>query len=96
MRRLEEVEGDLEEVFSRDLAHRGRGWAQVVYWKEVLLFVLWQARRRESAYEQAWGPIMLKNYVIVALRNLRRQKIYAGTNIVGLALGIACCVMLLN
>ncbi len=96
VRRLEEVEGDLEEVFSRDLAHRGRGWAQVVYWKEVLLFVLWQARRRESAYEQVWGPIMLKNYVIVALRNLRRQKIYAGINIVGLALGIACCVLLLS
>ena len=96
VQRLEEAEGDLEEVFSRDLARRGHGWAQVVYWKEVLLFVLWQTRRRERAYEQAWGPIMLKNYVIVALRNLRRQKIYAGINIVGLALGIACCVLLLS
>lgn len=95
-RRLEEAEGDLEEIFSRNLARHGRAWAHVNYWKEVLLFVLWQARRREAAYEQARGPIMLKNYVVVALRHLRRQKIYAGINIVGLALGIACCVLLLK
>ena len=40
-RRLEEAEGDLEEVFSGTLAQRGRRWAQAVYWKEVLLFVCW-------------------------------------------------------
>ncbi len=37
---------------------------------------------------------MLKNYLTVALRNVRRQKGYAAINIVGLALGMACCLLI--
>lgn len=37
---------------------------------------------------------VLRNYLKIAWRNLRRHKTYAVVNIVGLALGIACCVLL--
>src|SRR6056297_1558076 len=37
---------------------------------------------------------MLKNYLKVALRHLRRQKAYAFINIFGLALGLACCLLI--
>ncbi len=37
---------------------------------------------------------MLKNYLLVALRNLYREKIYAIINIIGLSLAIACCLIL--
>lgn len=36
---------------------------------------------------------MLKNYLITALRNLRRNKVYAALNIFGLALGIGCALV---
>ena len=39
---------------------------------------------------------MLKNYLKVALRTLRRQKGYAAINVLGLALGLACCVLILR
>ena len=38
---------------------------------------------------------MLKNYVVTALRNLLKHKGYALVNIVGLAAGIACCLLIL-
>jgi putative ABC transport system permease protein len=38
---------------------------------------------------------MLKNYFTIALRNLRKQKGYAFINIIGLAVGIACCILIL-
>lgn len=38
---------------------------------------------------------MFKNYLIIALRNLLRQKLYAFINIFGLALGVACCLLIL-
>ena len=37
---------------------------------------------------------MLKNYVIIAFRNLTRNKKYAFINIFGLSVGVACCLIL--
>ena len=34
---------------------------------------------------------MLKNYLTVAWRNLRKHKLYTAINIVGLAIGMAAC-----
>ena len=39
---------------------------------------------------------MLKNYIIVAVRNLTRQKAYSLINILGLAVGMACCILILQ
>ena len=38
---------------------------------------------------------MIKNYLLVALRNLRRNKIFSLINMLGLALGIACSLLIL-
>ncbi len=37
---------------------------------------------------------MLKNYLKIALRNLVRQRMYSGINILGLAVGMACCLLI--
>ena len=37
---------------------------------------------------------MLKNYLKIAFRNLRRQKLFGLINISGLALGISCCLLI--
>lgn len=37
---------------------------------------------------------MLKNYLTIALRNVRRQAGYASINIVGLAVGLAACLLI--
>ncbi len=38
---------------------------------------------------------MLKNYLKIATRNLRRYKGYSFLNIAGLAIGMACCILIL-
>jgi len=40
------------------------------------------------------GDVMFWNYLTVAVRNLQRQKLYTVINIFGLALGIACCLLI--
>jgi len=37
---------------------------------------------------------MLKNYLLIALKNLRKQKLFSLINILGLTVGITCCLMI--
>ena len=37
---------------------------------------------------------MLRNYIVIALRNIMRSKVYSFINIAGLSLGVACCLLL--
>ena len=38
---------------------------------------------------------MIKNYLKIALRTISKQKTYSFINILGLALGMACCILIL-
>lgn len=58
---------------------RGRGLGGVEY------------RSRVSHPRPRAPNPMLQNYIKIAFRNLWKSKIYSGVNIVGLALGLACC-----
>src|SRR5262245_16548732 len=42
-----------------------------------------------------WNKTMLKNYLQIALRNILKHKSYSVVNIAGLAVGIACCLLIL-
>lgn len=37
---------------------------------------------------------MLKSYFLTALRNLKRNKLHASINIIGLAIGMTCCILI--
>ncbi len=41
-----------------------------------------------------WSLVMFKNYAKIALRNLKKHKVYSSINIFGLALGIAACLLI--
>ena len=38
---------------------------------------------------------MLKNYLLITFRNLKRHKVYSFINVAGLAIGMACCILIL-
>jgi putative ABC transport system permease protein len=42
-----------------------------------------------------WLPSLFSNYVKIGLRKIKRQKIYALINIAGLAVGLACCAVII-
>ncbi|UCE38703.1 MAG: ABC transporter permease [Thermoplasmata archaeon] len=41
-----------------------------------------------------WSQEMLENYLKVAIRNIKRHKIYAFINIGGLVVGMVCCILI--
>ena len=38
---------------------------------------------------------MIKNYLTIAVRNIARNKTFSAINILGLAIGMACCILIL-
>ncbi len=38
---------------------------------------------------------MLENYLLIAWRNLRANKLFSAINVLGLAIGLACCILIL-
>ena len=38
---------------------------------------------------------MIRNYLTIAFRNIVRHKVYSIINISGLAIGMACCMLIL-
>nr|WKN38888.1 ABC transporter permease [Tunicatimonas sp. TK19036] len=92
---LEEVLGDLHERYSLKVQRVGETKARKQYWREVLAYLRPSVFKRQSSYRNK--PIrttMLKNYIIIAFRNLIRQKGYSLLNITGLSLGLACTFLI--
>jgi uncharacterized membrane protein len=81
--------GDYEESFQRKLEEKSAISASLWYWE--------QSTRTAPAYffeSFYWRMVMLKNYLIIAFRNIRRHKGYSFISIASLALGLACCFLI--
>ncbi len=92
---LEVIQGDLHELYAYRVHRYGLFQARLLYWWDVLWFFRPYVLRRELPYQQARGPIMWKNYLKIALRSLRKHKGTSFINVSGLAIGMACCLIVL-
>jgi len=81
--------GDLEEQFRAAAREKGllraRAWYRTQTWPLLKSFV-------ENTL--LWEASMIKNYLKTGWRNIKRQKGYSFINIAGLALGMACAILI--
>jgi ABC-type antimicrobial peptide transport system permease subunit len=97
---LEELEGDLEEMFRMRLRQHGYRKAQLFYLLDILLLVhprLW--RRKPSpypkpVYTQKLYLDMLTHHLLLAYRSSLRYKSSFVVNLVGLSTGLACAMLI--
>lgn len=80
--------GDFEEFYSHLAEEKGSGRARLWYWSQT--FKLIPAKIVNLLY---WRTIMISNYLKMALRSIQKHKIYSFINILGLAIGMACCIL---
>jgi putative ABC transport system permease protein len=86
----EEKLGDFDEVFLREVREKGAFRARAWFWKQTL-FAL-PAFLPNLLY---WSFIMFRNYIKIAIRSVQKQKLNSFLNIVGLAVGIACSLLII-
>jgi len=82
--------GDFEEQFILNAENKGILQALFVYWFQIIVTF-----PSFMFYSICWSFIMFKNYMKITLRNIRRYKTYSFINIMGLSVGIACCLLIL-
>jgi len=91
----EEIEGDLQEEFEYQLKNNGRLHARLDYIRSVIGFLQpFAIQKKKSHSSNPFTMSMLRHYFICALRNVVRQKSFSAINIVGLALGMTCCLFI--
>jgi putative ABC transport system permease protein len=77
------------EVFEELLTTKNKGAAWLWFWSQLLRSL--PALLANSLY---WSVQMIKNYMRITYRNLKKNKFYSFINITGLAIGIACCLII--
>ena len=87
---LEEIEGDLAELFEENVKDKGVTKAKLLYLFDAIhYFRPYFLRKRKYNSSTSNYAAMFKSYLLVYLRNLKRQKTQSIINISGLAFGLA-------
>ncbi len=83
--------GDIEELYQRRVASAGRFRASLWLWGQVARTLFHSIFN--SLY---WSGVLLKNSLKITYRNFKRQKLYTVINLAGLAVGMACFVLIMT
>lgn len=90
---LEEFFGDLKEIYEYRISTKGKVYATLMYWVDVLHLVIGFASF--NLFKRRTNPaIMHKHYLLIAIRNLARTKIYSIINILSLAVSMGVCLVI--
>jgi putative ABC transport system permease protein len=82
--------GDIEEIFHDRAECQGLWRSKRLYWWEIVKSI-----PRFFKESVRWRMTMLGNYFKITFRNMKRHKGYTFINIAGLAVGIACTIIIL-
>ncbi|GAB3916415.1 ABC transporter permease [Larkinella terrae] len=92
---LEEVQGDLLELYAYWVKTVGERKARWRYgWSVLKLLRPLARRKKDDSINHFLSPAMLRNYLKIAFRNLTRNKAYSFINIGGLAVGMAVAMLI--
>jgi putative ABC transport system permease protein len=81
--------GDFQEEYNDVADSQGIFRARIWVW--LLIIISFPSFIKNSLY---WSWIMFRNYLKVALRNMKRHKGYSFINIAGLAIGMSCSILI--
>jgi len=82
---------DLEDEFTTKNSNHGITRSRTWYWIQAL-----RAIPSILLYSLFRSAVMAKNYATIALRNIRKHKVFSLINILGLAIGISLCLFVIS
>jgi putative ABC transport system permease protein len=93
---LEEIQGDAYELFYRKTKENNRAANRQFVWN-VLRFFRWKNIRKTDLknYNTQLSGAMLKNILVITIRNFFRQPGHSFLNVFGLSAGFTCALLIL-
>jgi putative ABC transport system permease protein len=92
---LEDLQGDLNEYFQRNVKAKGPRRARLIYVFDVLKFLRIYTICKPEFINLLINWIMLGSYIKTSGRNLMRNKLFSTINIIGLAISMSVGLMLI-
>jgi len=83
------LEGDIGEEYSDIFERRGKTAAAVWLWFQIVISI--PSFVKSQLY---WRNTMFANYLKTAWRNINKHRFFSVINIAGLAVGMACCILI--
>lgn len=97
---VDDLVGDMDEIFERNLSRMAIWRARLKYWSQVLSlmssYAIKRRRQRASFHPHSNNSInfhMIRNYFVIAGRMMSRNIAYTIINVLGLTLGISACLI---
>jgi len=90
---LEDIEGDISEIFFKQSRDTSQRKASILYFWNVIRFFRWSNFRKPNMNNQNNVMGMYKNYFKISLRSMARYKGYTMLNILGLTVGLASFIL---
>ncbi|MEL7002529.1 MAG: ABC transporter permease [Bacteroidota bacterium] len=91
---LEEIQGDVHELFDRRVEEEGNRAASRKFIWDTIRFFRWSNIKRSKTQRHTNNNLaMVKNYFIVGIRNLLRQKLPSFINLFGLSTAVGCAIV---
>src|SRR5262249_42203699 len=99
---VDDLRGDMEEVFHRNVEKVGVRKAKLIYWRQTLSLIFSYAiskRKRNASHHHlsSSNPFaMFGNYLKVGFRNLLRFRYFTLINMIGLSIGMSISLLIIT
>jgi putative ABC transport system permease protein len=95
-RLLEDLQGDLNEYFERNIKSKGRSRARMIYVIDVLKFFRTYTVRKPEFINLLIHWIMIGSYIKTSTRNIARNTLFSSINIIGLAISMSVGLLMIS
>lgn len=93
---FEELQGDLEERFFINTEKKGIKRAKSIYRSEIIKMIRPSVMSLNKRFPKPFGLSIFRIHLILAMRNMVRNKVFSAVNIFGLAAAIAVSLFMVN
>src|SRR6187549_400195 len=93
---LEDLQGDLNEYFDRNVRAKGARRARLIYIIDVFKFFRLYTVRKPEFINLLIHWIMIRSYIKTSGRSMVRNKLFSAINIVGLAISMSVGLLLIG